>query len=99
MLLRSKTGGGWGRPCGTVVKFGRSTAVAQCSQVQIPGADLAWLIKSRYGSIPYKIEENWHGHQLRANLPHQKKKDEKKLGLEAGVGLHFLLNLLALFDF
>ena len=47
-------------PSGIVVKFGPSASVAQGSQVQILGADLALLIKPCCGGIPHKIEEDWH---------------------------------------
>ena len=43
-----------------VVKFTRSTLAAQGSWVQIPGMDLALLIKPCCGGIPHKIEEDWH---------------------------------------
>ena len=51
-----------------MVKFAQSTSVAKGSQVQIPGADLALLIKPCCGGIPHKIEEDWHRCQLRDNL-------------------------------
>ena len=50
----------WGRPSGIVVGFACSTLVAWCSQFQIPGADLAPLIKPHCGGIPHKVEEDWH---------------------------------------
>ena len=50
----------WGLPGGLVVKFPHSALETQGSQVQIPGTDLAPLIKQCCGSIPYKVEEDWH---------------------------------------
>ena len=50
----------WGWPSGVVVKFVHSASGAQGSQVQIPGIDLGLLIKPHCGSIPHKVEEDWH---------------------------------------
>ena len=47
----------WGWPGGVVVKFPHSASVARGSQVQIPGVDLAPLIKPHCGDISNKIEE------------------------------------------
>ena len=49
-----------GGPGGTVVKSARSTLVGWGSQVQIPRADQAALIKPCCGSIPHKREEDGH---------------------------------------
>ena len=49
---------GW--PSAIVVKFVCSASVAWGLQVQISGADLVPLIKPHCGSIPHKIEEDWH---------------------------------------
>ena len=49
-----------GRSGGTVVKFANSASAAGGLQVQMPGADLAPLIKPCCGSIPNKIEEDLH---------------------------------------
>ena len=49
---------GW--PGGIVVKFACSALVAQGSQVQILGMDLALLIKPCCDGVPHKIEEDWH---------------------------------------
>ena len=49
-----------GQPGGVVVKFVCSALVAQGSQVQILGTDLALLVKPCCSSIPHKIEEDWH---------------------------------------
>ena len=38
-------------------------------QVQIPGADIALLIKPCCGGVPHKIEEDWHSN----NLPQAKR--------------------------
>ena len=58
-----------GLPGGVVVKFARSASGAWGSQVRIPGVDLAPLIRPHCGSIPHKIEEDWHRRQLSDNLP------------------------------
>ena len=50
----------WGQPSGIVVKFACSTLAARGSQVQIPGTDLALLIKPCCSGIPHKVEEDWH---------------------------------------
>ena len=50
----------WGWPSGVMVKFVCSALVAWGSQVQILSSDLASLVKPRCGSIPHKIEEDWH---------------------------------------
>ena len=50
----------WGQLDGIVVKFARSALVAWGSQVRILGTDVAPLIKPHFGSIPHKIEEDWH---------------------------------------
>ena len=55
LIKRSKFGC---QPGGVVVKFARSASVAWTSQVQIPGADLAPLVKQRCGGIPHKTEED-----------------------------------------
>ena len=49
---------GW--PGGVVIKFMHFASAAQGLQVQYLGADLALLVKPRCGSIPHKIEEDWH---------------------------------------
>ena len=68
-----KKGSFRGRPGGIVLKFARSALAAWGSQVWVPGAELAPLVKPCCGGIPYKIEEDWHRCYLRANLPHTKK--------------------------
>ena len=50
----------WGWPSGVVVKFMPSAPVAWGSQVQIPGVDLALLMKPHCDSIPHETEEAWH---------------------------------------
>ena len=49
---------GW--PGGIAVKFVRSTSAAWGSRVQIPGTDLAPLVKPHCVGVPHKIEEDWH---------------------------------------
>ena len=51
-----------------MVKFECSASVAQGSQVWILGTDPALLVKPRYGSVPHKIEEDWHRRELSDNL-------------------------------
>ena len=61
-LLMSKINGKRGRPGSIAVKFARSASVAWGSPVQIPGADVAPLVKPRCGRRPsYKVEEDGHG--------------------------------------
>ena len=48
-----------GQPSGAVVKFACSASAAQDSQVWIPGADLALLVKPHCGGVPHKIEKDW----------------------------------------
>ena len=68
-----------GQPGGAVVKFARSTLAARGSLVQIPGTDMALLGKPCCGRRPtYKVEENGHGCQLRAN-PLQRKEDWQQM--------------------
>ena len=67
-------------PGGVVVKFTRSTSVAQGLPVQIPGVDMALLIKPCCGRRPtYKVEEDGHGCELRASLPQQKEEDWQQM--------------------
>ena len=47
-----------GRPGGVVVKFLHSALAAWGLQVQIPGVDLAPLVKPCCGSITHKIEDD-----------------------------------------
>ena len=57
-----------------VVKFARSALAAWGSLVQIPGADMAPLVKPCCGRHPiYKVEEDGHRCYLRANLPQRKR--------------------------
>ena len=59
--LKKKYQGHWGWPGGAVVKFTCSASVARGSLVQIPGLDLALLIKPCCGRHPtYKVEEDGH---------------------------------------
>ena len=52
--------GGW--PGSAVVKCAHSTSVAWGSPVQIPGVDMAALVKPCCGRCPtYKVEEDGHG--------------------------------------
>ena len=48
----------WGWPGGLVVKCPCSASAAWSPHVQIPGTDLAPLVKPRCGSIPHKIKED-----------------------------------------
>ena len=48
------------QPGGLVVKFVHSASAAWGSQVLILGPDLALLIRPHCGSIPHKIEKDWH---------------------------------------
>ena len=64
---------GW--PCGLVVKFAGSALTAWGSQVQILGMNLCTAHQAMLSQHPtYKIEEDRHNCQLRANLSHQKRK-------------------------
>ena len=77
-----------GRTGSAAVKFARYTLAAQGLPVQILGADMTPLGKPCCGRSPtYKEWEEWHGCELRASLPQQ-----KKGGLAADVssGLIFL---------
>ena len=49
-----------GQPCGVVIKFAGSTEAAQGLQVHFLDEDLAALVKPHCGSVPHKIEEDWH---------------------------------------
>ena len=77
----------WVPARGVVVKFPRSSSVARRLQVQIPGTDLTPLVKPRCGSIPHKIEEDWHRCQLSNNLPQAKR---RRLATEVSSGPIFL---------
>ena len=58
------------QPGGAAVKCARSASVAGGSPVRISGVDMAPLGKPCCGRRPtYKVEEDGHGCQLRANLP------------------------------
>ena len=60
---------------GIVVKFACSASATRGPQVQILGADLHTAHQAILWQYPiYKIEEDWYRCQLRANLPHKKKK-------------------------
>ena len=65
-----------GRPGGIVVEFVHSASAAWGSQVWIPGADLALLIKPCCGSVSHKIEEDGHGCELSNSLPHTHTKND-----------------------
>ena len=47
-------------PGGVVVRFVHSASVARGSQVQVPGTDLALLVKPCCGGIPHEMEGDWH---------------------------------------
>uniref|UniRef100_A0A8C4MXA2 ALK and LTK ligand 2 n=1 Tax=Equus asinus TaxID=9793 RepID=A0A8C4MXA2_EQUAS len=61
------TSTGW--PRGVAVKFMCSASAAWGLQVQIPGTDLAPLVKPCCGGIPHRMED-WHRCQLGDSLPH-----------------------------
>ena len=50
----------WVWSVGVVVKFALSALAAGGTRAQIPGADLALLIKLHCGGIPHEKEEDWH---------------------------------------
>ena len=68
-----------GLPSGVVVKFSCSALASRGLKVQIPGTDLAPLVKPHCGNIPHKIEEEWHGCQLSDNLPQAKEEDWQQM--------------------
>ena len=89
-MLKKQTENPTGWPGGAAVKFTHSALAAQGSPVRIPDVDTAPLGKPCCGRRPtYKLEEDGHGCELRANLPQQ-----KRGGLAADVssGLMFLQN-------
>ena len=61
-----------------MVKFAHSALVAQGLQVQIPGTDLALLIKPCCAGIPYKIEEDWQEKLAQGQSSSSKKNSIKK---------------------
>ena len=63
---------GW--PSGIVVKFARSASAAWGLQLWILGADLCTTQAMLWQHPTQKIEEVWHGYQLRANVPQAKKR-------------------------
>ena len=66
-----------GQPGGAAVKCVCSASAARVSLVRIPGANTAPLGKKPcYGRRPtYKVEEDGHRCELRANLPQKNKKE------------------------
>ena len=66
-LTRKKDG-----PLSIVVKFGALCFDHPGQQIQIPGGDLHHLSAMLWRQPTYKVEEDWHRRQLRANLPQQK---------------------------
>ena len=76
-VLQKMKHGGW--PGGVVVKFTHAPLAAWGFQVQIPGAYPTPLIGPGCGSIPHKIEEDWHRCYLRDNLPQQKEEDWQQM--------------------
>ena len=73
---RDQKSGFGGQPGGTVIKFTRSTSVAQGSPVRILGADMAPFGTPCCGRCPtYKVEEDGHRCELRSSLPQQKEED------------------------
>ena len=88
MILFSKRLVYRGQPDGIVVEFMCSALVAWGSQVLIPGADLAPLIKPCCGGIPgKKMEEDWHRCQLSNNLPQA---ERGRLATDVGLWLILL---------
>ena len=70
LILKTKLRGQHG---GIVVKFACSPLVTQGLPVQILGADLYTTHQAMLWQHPtYKVEDDWHRSELRANLPHQK---------------------------
>ena len=70
-----------------MVKFTHSASAALGLRVQIPGTDVAQLIKSHCGSIPRKTEEDWHRSELSNNLPQTKR---GRLATDVSLGPLFL---------
>ena len=70
-----------------VVKFVHSYSAAPGSQVWIPGADIALLIKPHCGNISHKTEEDWHRCQLSNSLPQAKR---RRLASDVSSGPIFL---------
>ena len=63
-----------GRPGGVAVQLPHSALAAQGSLVQIPGVDMVPLGKPCCGRhLTYKVEEDGHRCELRANLPQKNK--------------------------
>ena len=66
---------------GLVVEFSAFCFGGQCSQVQILVADIHHLLATLWWQPTYKIEEDWHRYQLRANLPQQNKQTKLAISL------------------
>ena len=66
---------------GIVVKFACSAWVAQSSQVQIPGVDLAPLVRPCCGCIPHKLEEGWQQKLAQGQASSQKEINESVIML------------------
>ena len=60
-------------PGGIVVKSMHSALVALGSRVWILSVDLVQLVKPHCGSVPHKIEEDWHRCELSDTLPQEKR--------------------------
>ena len=71
---------GWGQPGAIAVKFACSALAARGSLVRILGADLRTAHQAMLWRRPtYKVEEDGHGCQPRANLPQQKEEDWQQM--------------------
>ena len=66
----------WGQPCGVVVKFSMVCFSGLGSWVWILGADLHHSSAMLWWWPACKIQEDWHGCKLRANLPQGKREED-----------------------
>ena len=79
---------GGGQPGGTVAKLACSVSAAWDSLVWILSADLCTTCQAMLRQHPtYKVEEDGHRCQLRANLPQKKKKKNYKWRIQLSLTL------------